>query len=54
MNEKSGRGQSRFDVPKGCTHVRCPGEGTGIAGQGISEGAEDGGGVGHETAVKID
>ena len=54
MNEKSGRGQSRFDVPKGYTHVRCPGEGTGIASQGISEGTEDGGGVGHETAVKID
>ena len=35
-------------------HVRCLGEGTGIAGQDISEGAEDGSGVGHETAVKID
>ena len=54
MNEKSGRGQSRFDVLKGCWHVRCPGEGTGIAGRGISEGAENGGGVRHKTVVKID
>ena len=52
MNEQSGGGQGRLDVPKSCPHGGRPGEGTGIAGQG-SEGTEDGGGVGHETVVKI-
>ena len=54
MNAKSGGGQARLDDPEGCLHVRCPGEGMGIAGQGISKRAEDGGGVGHETTVKVD
>ena len=54
MNEQSGGGQGRLEIPKGCPHVWSPGEGTGTAGQGISEGVEDGGSVGHETAVKID
>ena len=54
VNEKSGGGQGRLDVLKSHLHGRCPGEGTEISGQGISKGAEDGGGVGHKTVVKID
>ena len=38
MNEESGGGQCRLDVLKISLHGWCPGERTGIAGLGISDG----------------